>query len=165
MTERKASLPNVTPDIVDSANREIDEDSLYAEKKLKKFEDNQDHILDVILKRSRSGNYTGVGFALTVYRMLEIASEEEHMGELPVITKDITNRVKGEYVGRQKGFFYDMLGRLREDNGWIAASIDEMLDETGDLESVIPAVEMYRMLEIALERRWTNQIDKQRYKQ
>ncbi len=109
-------------------------------------------MLNFILKYRDEGNHQGAGIALTIYRMLEIASYKQNLKPLPKLTEDISVSVEEEIAKMGEDYFVDdVVERLREDNTLLAEVVAREINSAGNRKSVKPTVEMYRMLEIAEE--------------
>ncbi|MBR9683651.1 hypothetical protein GOV03_03875 [Candidatus Woesearchaeota archaeon] len=167
MTERKYLLPQVTADALFEFNKRIAEDSdKIANETIEGLLNDTPALSLFFIEHQKAGNYMGATFAISVYQMLKIASEQQQLGKLPIISDGGIRLVGEELSTKSKdGFFYEMIERLREDNRVLAVTLDRQLNRSNDLNSVIPAVELYRMLEIAAEKELESLVIDKKYRQ
>ena len=164
MTERKYLLPQVDKKTLDQyATSHPELGPNYLENKLAEFSDHKDYMYSFLLKCVSEKNYHGISVVLVVRDLLEIAAQQQYFGELPVIAPNIAQRVDDEVKTKGEGFYYEMIERLREDNGLLINVLDRELNNTNDLPTATPALEMYRMLEIASEKQLTDLVANAEY--
>jgi hypothetical protein len=140
MTERKGLLPELDLETMVSTIKKINKNTNeHIIRLMNKFEENEDYMLNFILEQKKEGNDQGGGFTIMVYSLLETAYKKQYCEDLPVINSNTASLVEQEIaVKQEEGFFYEMLERLRDDNGLLADCIDRELNSTNDLKSVIP---------------------------